>query len=92
MAARSLVTTSGSLNLIQMPHRPLSNVTLLIMILIYGLQDHLDPVKAKLSDVIHDCLQATLGLPEGKRAHRFIPMTKDNFFYPRGHTGEPPLS
>jgi len=27
-----------------------------------------------------------LGLPEGKRAHRFIPMDKEDFYYPDGRS------
>ena len=56
------------------------------MIVIYGIKEHLDPRKAKLSDVIHRCMQEVLGLPEDKRAHRFIPLDKDDFYYPGGRT------
>jgi len=56
------------------------------MIVIYGLREHLDPIKAELSDVIHGCMQSVLGLPEDKRAHRFIPMSKENFYYPGGRS------
>lgn len=56
------------------------------MIVIYGIKEHLDPIKAKLSDVIHRCMQEVLGLPEDKRAHRFIPLDKGDFYYPGGRT------
>lgn len=56
------------------------------MILVYGIKEHLNPVKSKLSDVIHDCMQAVLGMPEDKRAHRFIPLDRENFYYPGGRT------
>ena len=56
------------------------------MIVIYGIKDHLNPVKAQLSDVIHGCMQAVLGIPEDKRAHRFIPMDAEDFYYPGGRT------
>lgn len=52
------------------------------MITIYGLKEQLNPIKAKLSDTIHNCIQSVLGLPEGKRAHRFIPMDKADCYYP----------
>jgi phenylpyruvate tautomerase PptA (4-oxalocrotonate tautomerase family) len=39
-----------------------------------------------LSDAIHGCMQSVLGMPEDKRAHRFIPLAKENFFYPGGRT------
>jgi len=31
-------------------------------------------------------MQSVLGMPEDKRAHRFIPMDKEDFFYPGGRT------
>ena len=56
------------------------------MILIYGIKEKLDPIKAELSDVIHDSMQSVLGMPEDKRAHRFIPMNKEDFYYPGGRS------
>lgn len=56
------------------------------MIVIYGIKESLNPIKAQMSDVIHTCMQTVLGLPEDKRAHRFIPLDKDDFFYPGGRT------
>ena len=52
------------------------------MIVVYGIKEKLNPIKAQLSDVIQDCLQSVLGLPEGKRSHRFVPMEADDFYYP----------
>ncbi len=56
------------------------------MIIIYGIKEHLNPLKPQLSDIIHGCMQSVLGMPEDKRAHRFIPMEKENFYYPGGRT------
>lgn len=56
------------------------------MIVIYGIDEKLNPIKAKLSEVIHGCMMTVLGMPEDKRAHRFIPMAKDNFYFPGGRT------
>ncbi|MDB6063180.1 MAG: transglutaminase-like protein [Verrucomicrobiaceae bacterium] len=56
------------------------------MILIYGIKENLDPIKARLSDVIHGCMMSVLGMPADKRAQRFIPMAKDDFYYPGGRT------
>lgn len=56
------------------------------MIVIYGIKENLNPIKAKLSDVIHGCMQNVLGMPEDKRAHRFMPMDKADFYYPGGRT------
>lgn len=56
------------------------------MIVIYGIKEQLNPIKAQLSDVIHDSMQSVLGFPEDKRAHRFIPMDKEDFYYPGGRS------
>lgn len=56
------------------------------VVVIYGIDSQLNPIKHQLSDVIHSCMQAALGMPEDKRAHRFIPLSADDFFYPGGRT------
>ncbi|MGS0682673.1 tautomerase family protein [Shewanella sp. 125m-7] len=56
------------------------------MIVIYGIKENLNPIKSKLSDVIHDSMKSVLGMPEDKRAHRFIPMDKSDFYYPGGRS------
>ena len=56
------------------------------MIVVYGIKEQLNPVKAQLSDVIHSCMQSVLGMPEDKRAQRFIPMDKEDFYYPGGRS------
>jgi len=56
------------------------------MIVIYGIKEELNPIKEKMSDVIHGCMQSVLGFPEDKRAHRFIPMDREDFYYPGGRT------
>lgn len=56
------------------------------MIVIYGIKEELNPIKGKLSDVIHGCMQSVFGFPEDKRAHRFIPMEKEDFYYPGGRS------
>lgn len=56
------------------------------MIVIYGIKENLNPIKAELSDVIHRVMQDVLGMPEDKRAHRFIPMDKTDFYYPAGRS------
>jgi hypothetical protein len=56
------------------------------MIVIYGIKEHLNPVKTNLSNTIHNCMISVLGMPENKRAHRFIPMDKSDFFYPAGRS------
>ena len=56
------------------------------MIVIYGIKENLNPVKSRMSSVLHNCMQAVLGLPEDKRAHRFIPVEREDFYYPGGRT------
>jgi phenylpyruvate tautomerase PptA (4-oxalocrotonate tautomerase family) len=49
---------------------------------IYGIREHLEPVKAALSDAIHSCIVDALQFPADKRAHRFFPMEPEDFYYP----------
>ena len=53
---------------------------------IYGIKDHLNPIKQALSDVIHACVVEALQFPPDKRAHRFFPLDKDDMYYPSGRT------
>lgn len=52
------------------------------MIVVYGIAERLNPIKPVLSDVIHSCMQQVLGLPEDKKAQRFVPLQADDFYYP----------
>ena len=49
---------------------------------IYARAEHLDRVRSALSDAIHTVMMRTLGLPEDKRFHRFIPLAAEDFVYP----------
>jgi 4-oxalocrotonate tautomerase family enzyme len=49
---------------------------------VYGLREHLEPVKAQLSDAIHSCLVDALKFPAEKRAHRFFHMEVGDFYFP----------
>ena len=51
---------------------------------VYGIAEHLNPVKAKLSDAIHACVVEALQFPPDKRAHRFFPMDRSDFYIPSG--------
>jgi phenylpyruvate tautomerase PptA (4-oxalocrotonate tautomerase family) len=53
---------------------------------IYGIGTQLNPVKTRLSDVIHSCVMDALQFPADKRAHRFFPLPATDFFYPAGRT------
>lgn len=50
------------------------------------MRSSLNPIKKKLSDTIHHCIVETLKFPQNKKAHRFINLEKDDFFYPEGRT------
>ena len=56
------------------------------MIVIYGIDQHINPIKAELSDVIQATMTQVIGLPENKRAHRIIPLAKEDFYYPDGRS------
>lgn len=49
---------------------------------IYGLQEHLKPVQAQLSDAIHSCVVEALQFPVNKRAHRFFHLEAEDFYFP----------
>lgn len=56
------------------------------MIVIYGIKEQLDPIKAELSTHLHACMQSVLGMPESKKAQRFVSLDRDSFFYPEGRS------
>ncbi|KAB0465902.1 MULTISPECIES: tautomerase family protein [Vibrio] len=56
------------------------------MIVIYGIKECLNPIKLQLSNVLQQCLNSEMGLPDDKRAHRFVPLERDDFFYPEGRS------
>src|SRR5436190_9655172 len=49
---------------------------------IYGLREHLNPKKARMSELIHACVMEALQFPADKRAHRFFPLEREDFYYP----------
>jgi hypothetical protein len=53
---------------------------------IYGMREHLEPIKAQLSEMINSCVVEALQYPPGKRCHRFFAMEKSDFLYPEGRT------
>lgn len=53
---------------------------------IYGLREQLEPIKSRLSDVIHQCVMEALQYPANKRAHRFLHLDKSDFYYPEGRS------
>lgn len=55
---------------------------------IYGVREHLLPIRNQLSDVIHACVVEALQFPENKRAHRFFYLDADDFFKPATASGQ----
>jgi phenylpyruvate tautomerase PptA (4-oxalocrotonate tautomerase family) len=53
---------------------------------IFGLKKTLDPIKEKLSEVIHEAVMEALNFPKEKRFHRFICLEKEAFFFPEDRT------
>lgn len=49
---------------------------------VYGLGEHLNPLKAQLSQVIHSVMVDVVGLPENKKFQRYFPMSTDDFLFP----------
>lgn len=58
------------------------------MITVYGIDEHLNPARAGMSDVLHRCMVEVLGLPEDKRAHRFVALGHEDFRYPGGRSAK----
>lgn len=56
------------------------------MIRIYGLKEKLKGKTKEFSDVINSVMVDVLKFPDNKRAHRFILLDKDEFFYPDGRS------
>jgi phenylpyruvate tautomerase PptA (4-oxalocrotonate tautomerase family) len=53
---------------------------------IFGLRSSLSPAIRQISDVIHSCVVDALQYPQDKRAHRFFPLERDEFYYPPGRS------
>lgn len=53
---------------------------------IFGLRSSLATVMHEVSDVIHSCVVDALEYPQDKRAHRFFPLEREEFYYPPGRT------
>ncbi len=65
------------------PRRSLGHVLKpMAQIKIYGLQSALQGRQCEISDAIHGAVVEHLGLPSGKRFHRFFALERDDFFFP----------
>lgn len=48
---------------------------------IYGLKKHLHPIREQVSAIIHNGIVEAFQYPKEKKAHRFIYIEEDSFFY-----------
>jgi phenylpyruvate tautomerase PptA (4-oxalocrotonate tautomerase family) len=53
---------------------------------IFGIREHLHPIRLQVSDIVHSCIVEAFQYPKEKRAHRFIYIEEDSFFYFEGRT------
>ena len=68
-------------------HTTLQGVNM-AQIKIFGIREVLYPKREKLSEVLHSCIMDAFDCPRDKKAHRFIYLEKDSFFYPDGRSDE----
>lgn len=53
---------------------------------IYGLKENLNPIKIRLSEIIHSSIVEAFKFPVDKKFQRFFPMDKEDFYYASGRT------
>lgn len=49
---------------------------------VYGIREHLVPIRSVLSDAINACISDALKFPADRRLQRFFPMDREDFVYP----------
>ena len=63
-------------------HQLIRKKFLMVQVKITGCAESLNSIKAELANIVHSCLQETIGTPEDKRFQRFFPLEPENFYYP----------
>ncbi|MGA9637111.1 tautomerase family protein [Flavobacterium sp.] len=53
---------------------------------IFGIKQELHPIREQLSLILQECMFEAFQYPKEKRAHRFIYIDEDSFFYFEGRT------
>lgn len=53
---------------------------------IYGHEAFVSEMRDAISDAVHACTVSVLGLPEGKRFHRFFGLKQEDFIHPDDRT------
>jgi phenylpyruvate tautomerase PptA (4-oxalocrotonate tautomerase family) len=55
---------------------------------IYGLREHLVPVRDAMSDAVNESISVAFSFPRERRLQRFFPMDKADFIYPHHERSE----
>lgn len=53
---------------------------------IFGIKQELHPIRERVSEILQECMFEAFQYPKEKRAHRFIYIDEDSFFYFEGRT------
>ena len=53
---------------------------------IFGIKKELHPIREKISEIISECMFEAFQFPKEKKAHRFIYIDEDSFFYFEGRS------
>ncbi|MEO7975860.1 tautomerase family protein [Flavobacterium sp.] len=53
---------------------------------IFGIKEELYPIREKLSEILSECMFEAFQFPKEKKAHHFIYIDEDSFFYFEGRT------
>ena len=53
---------------------------------IFGIKQELHPIRERVSEILQECMFEAFKYPKEKRAHRFIYLDEDSFFYFEGRT------
>ena len=55
---------------------------------IYGIREHLVPIRDALSDAVNEAISVGLAFPAERRLQRFFPMDREDFIYPAHERSE----
>ena len=55
---------------------------------IYGIREHLVPIRDALSDAVNEAISVGLAFPRERRLQRFFPMDRTDFIYPAHERSE----
>lgn len=49
---------------------------------VYGIREHLVPIRSELSEAINESIASAFKFPRDRRLQRFFPMDREDFIYP----------